>query len=62
MQFDEMDVPKTWVMAGECLRHMGQMKEAKDYLEQGIIAGQPLLSSARPRHGLVDHCERSYLS
>ncbi|KAF9981232.1 transcription factor TFIIIC subunit tfc4 [Mortierella antarctica] len=34
MQFDEMDVPKTWVMAGECLRHMGQMKEAKDYLEQ----------------------------
>ncbi|KAF9963994.1 transcription factor TFIIIC subunit tfc4 [Mortierella alpina] len=34
MQFDEMDVPKTWVMAGECLRHMNQMKEAKDYLEQ----------------------------
>ncbi|KAG0215651.1 transcription factor TFIIIC subunit tfc4 [Mortierella sp. GBA30] len=34
MQFDEMDIPKIWVMVGECLRHMGHMKEAKDYLEQ----------------------------
>lgn len=50
MQFDEMDVPKTWVMAGECLRHMGQMKEAKDYLEQGTGAAQPMLSSACPRY------------
>lgn len=35
LQYDEMDVPKIWIMAGECLRHMRQFKEAKDYLEQG---------------------------
>ncbi|KAF9306517.1 transcription factor TFIIIC subunit tfc4 [Mortierella antarctica] len=34
LQFDEMDIPKIWIMAGECLRHMHQLKEAKDYLEQ----------------------------
>ncbi|KAF9138688.1 transcription factor TFIIIC subunit tfc4 [Mortierella sp. GBA39] len=34
LQYDEMDVPKIWIMAGECLRHMRQFKEAKDYLEQ----------------------------
>ncbi|KAF9403508.1 transcription factor TFIIIC subunit tfc4 [Mortierella sp. AD011] len=34
LQYDEMDIPKTWIMAGECLRHMGQLKESKDYLEQ----------------------------
>ncbi|KAG0326992.1 transcription factor TFIIIC subunit tfc4 [Dissophora globulifera] len=34
LQYDEMDVPKIWTMAGECLRHMGKLKEAKDYLEQ----------------------------
>ena len=36
LQFDEMDIPKIWIMAGECLRHMHQLKEAKDYLEQGM--------------------------
>ncbi|KAK3848666.1 MAG: hypothetical protein J3R72DRAFT_360930, partial [Linnemannia gamsii] len=35
LQYDEMDIPKIWIMAGECLRHMRQFKEAKDYLEQG---------------------------
>ncbi|KAG0272867.1 transcription factor TFIIIC subunit tfc4 [Linnemannia exigua] len=34
LQYDEMDIPKIWIMAGECLRHMRQFKEAKDYLEQ----------------------------
>ncbi|KAF9112233.1 transcription factor TFIIIC subunit tfc4 [Mortierella sp. AM989] len=34
VQYDEMDIPKIWVMAGECLRHLGQLKESKDYLEQ----------------------------
>ncbi|KAF8979041.1 transcription factor TFIIIC subunit tfc4 [Entomortierella lignicola] len=34
LQYDEMDIPKIWTMAGECLRHMGQLKEAKDFLEQ----------------------------
>ncbi|KAF9195189.1 transcription factor TFIIIC subunit tfc4 [Haplosporangium sp. Z 11] len=34
LQFEDMDVPRIWIMAGECLRHMGHMKEAKDYLEQ----------------------------
>ncbi|KAF9432742.1 transcription factor TFIIIC subunit tfc4, partial [Entomortierella beljakovae] len=34
LQFDEMDIPKIWIMAGECLRHMGQLKESKDFLEQ----------------------------
>ncbi|KAG0362893.1 transcription factor TFIIIC subunit tfc4 [Gamsiella multidivaricata] len=34
LQFDEMDILKNWVMAGECLRHMDQLKDAKDYLEQ----------------------------
>ncbi|KAF8941077.1 transcription factor TFIIIC subunit tfc4 [Dissophora ornata] len=34
LQYDEMDVPKVWIMAGECLRHTGKIKEAKDYLEQ----------------------------
>ncbi|KAF9100961.1 transcription factor TFIIIC subunit tfc4 [Mortierella sp. GBA35] len=38
LQYDEMDVPKTWIMAGECLRHMRQFKEAKDYLEQAYRA------------------------
>ncbi|KAF9904994.1 transcription factor TFIIIC subunit tfc4 [Linnemannia zychae] len=34
LQYDEMDIPKIWIMAGECLRHMRQFKEAKDFLEQ----------------------------
>ncbi|KAF9363267.1 transcription factor TFIIIC subunit tfc4 [Mortierella sp. NVP85] len=34
LQYDEMDIPKIWTMAGECLRQLGQLKEAKDFLEQ----------------------------
>ncbi|KAF9913447.1 transcription factor TFIIIC subunit tfc4 [Lobosporangium transversale] len=34
LQYDEMDIPKIWIMAGECLRHMDRLKDAKDYLEQ----------------------------
>ncbi|KAF9930234.1 transcription factor TFIIIC subunit tfc4 [Linnemannia zychae] len=34
LQYDEMDIPRVWIMAGECLRHMRQFKEARDYLEQ----------------------------
>ncbi|KAI1314673.1 transcription factor TFIIIC subunit tfc4 [Mortierella claussenii] len=34
LQFDEMDIPKIWIMAGECLRNLDRLKDAKDYLEQ----------------------------
>jgi len=48
LQYDEMDIPKIWTMAGECLRQLSQLKEAKDFLEQGMVwilmMGNPFFS------------------
>lgn len=48
LQYDEMDIPKIWIMAGECLRHMRQFKEAKDYLEQGNTDTQNFAEEIMP--------------
>ncbi|KAG0056447.1 transcription factor TFIIIC subunit tfc4 [Gryganskiella cystojenkinii] len=44
LQFDELDTPKTWIMAGECLRNMNRTSDAKHYLEQAHQADPTNLS------------------